>query len=367
MGNELKLSLENFQSISQGELIFHTGTNVIVGQSNSGKTATFRALKACLSNPSGSQRFIKKGTKGSSVMLEYNGNQIIWKRTPKESSYIINGESYIKTGNSSAFKLLEDTGFVIDSNDTIMNIEEELQLPFPFGISKNDLFKLFENVFCVSDSAIILKAAKGVEDTTKLKITTLENEIIKNENKLKELSEFKDIVSIEKLQKMKKYLEGKNNRVLSLKDGLPIIKKAIKIQGLTIDKKEFQNLLPLYSENKNLKKTISQLKQLHNVNKSLKDIPKPVEIPLSSYKELRELNKTLKVLECINNLEAPVKDFENKIEKYKELNSYLKDIQTIKEKIGEKKKLLEENKLKIAQVEKALKSYKVCPLCHKPL
>ena len=62
MGNELKLSLENFQSISEGELIFHTGTNVIIGQSNSGKTATFRALKACLSNPIGSQRFIKKGT-----------------------------------------------------------------------------------------------------------------------------------------------------------------------------------------------------------------------------------------------------------------------------------------------------------------
>ena len=48
MGNELKLSFENFQSISQGELVFHTGTNVIIGQSNSGKTATFRGLKACL-------------------------------------------------------------------------------------------------------------------------------------------------------------------------------------------------------------------------------------------------------------------------------------------------------------------------------
>ena len=77
MGNELKLSLENFQSISHGELVFHTGTTVIIGQSNSGKSATFRALKACLLNPSGSQRFIKKGAKSSSVALEYNGNQIL--------------------------------------------------------------------------------------------------------------------------------------------------------------------------------------------------------------------------------------------------------------------------------------------------
>ena len=170
MGNELKLSLENFQSISKGELIFHTGTTVIIGQSNSGKSATFRALKACLMNPTGSQRFIKKGTKSSSVALEYNGNQIIWKRTPKESSYIINGEEYLKTGKSNAFKIIEDTGFAVDSNDTIMNIEEELQLPFPFGMSKADLFKLYENVFCISDSAIILKSARASEDKVKADI-----------------------------------------------------------------------------------------------------------------------------------------------------------------------------------------------------
>ena len=97
MSNELKLSLENFQSITHGELIFHTGTTVIVGQSNSGKTATFRGLKACLSNPSGSQRFIKNGTKQAVVTLEYNGNQISWRRTPKESTYQINGETYYIT------------------------------------------------------------------------------------------------------------------------------------------------------------------------------------------------------------------------------------------------------------------------------
>ena len=152
MSNELKLSIENFQSISKGELIFHKGTTVIIGQSNSGKTATFRALKACLSNPSGSQRFIKNGAKSASVLLEYDGNQIIWKKTPKESSYIINGETFLKTGSSNAFKIMEDTGFVRDDNDTIMNIEEELQLPFPFGISKAELFKLFENVFCTEVS-----------------------------------------------------------------------------------------------------------------------------------------------------------------------------------------------------------------------
>lgn len=367
MGNELKLSLENFQSISKGELIFHTGTNVIIGQSNSGKTATFRALKACLSNPSGSQRFIKKGTNHSSVMLEYNGNQIIWKRTPKENSYIINGETFIKTGNSNVFKLLDDSGFVTDYNDNIMNIEEELQLPFPFGISKGDLFKLFENVFCVSDSAVILKAAKGIEDKTKVEITTLENDIVKNENKVKELLEFKNEVDLSKLKDMKATLEARNSRILSLRDGLPIIKKALKVQDMVLCERTFGNLLPLYQENKLLKKTIIQLKKLHGVSKALKEITQPKEIILSQYYDLRKLSNTVRVLNEIEGLSVPIKDFKSRVEAYSDLKNYLNDIKSIKRNIKLKKEELEEVESKVKDIEAKLGEFKVCPLCHKPL
>lgn len=367
MGNELKLSLENFQSISKGELIFHTGTNVIIGQSNSGKSATFRALKTCLSNPSGSQRFIKKGTNHSSVMLEYNGNQIIWKRTPKESSYIVNGETYLKTGKSNAFKIVEGTGFAVDSNDTIMNIEEELQLPFPFGMSDSDLFKLYENVFCISDSAIILKSAKGVEDKTKVEIATIENDIVKNENKLKELLEFKNTVDLDKLKSMKSKLEVKNNRILKLKDGLPIIKKALKVQGIKLEEKTFKDLLPEYKDNRNLKKTINQLKRLHCVTKSLSKITQPKEVSLVEYQNLRQLSDTIRVLNNLEGLSVPIKEFKSQIEAYNNLKNYLNDIKSIKRNIKLKKEELEKVENKVKDIEAKLSEFKVCPLCHKPL
>ena len=367
MGNELKLSLENFQSISKGELIFHTGTNVIIGQSNSGKSATFRALKACLSNSSGSQRFIKKGTSQSSVMLEYNGNQIIWKRTPKESSYIVNGETYLKTGKSNAFKIVEDTGFALDSNDTIMNIEEELQLPFPFGMSDSDLFKLYENVFCISDSAIILKAAKGVEDKTKVEITTIENDIIKNENKLKELLEFKNTIDLGKLKNMKSELADKNNRILDLKDGLPIIKKALKVQNIKLEEKTFEDLLPEYKDSRSLKKTVNQLKRLHHVAKDLKEIVQPKGISLVEYQNLRQLSDTIRVLNNLEGLSVPTKDFKSQIEAYSDLKNYLNDIKSIKRNIKLKKEQLEKVESKVKGIEAKLGEFKVCPLCHKPL
>lgn len=398
MGNELKLSLENFQSISHGELVFHTGTTVIIGQSNSGKSATFRALKVCLLNPSGSQRFIKKGTKSSSVALEYNGNQIIWKRTPTESSYIINGENFLKTGRSNAFKIIEDTGFVIDTNDVLMNLEEELQLPFPFGMSNTDLFKLYENVFCISDSAVILKAAKGVEDETKFEISTLENDIIKNNNKLKELQDFKENVDLNKLVYYKRFLESKRDRIIVLKDGLPLIKKALKVENFKVEEKDFEDLLAIFLAKVGLRKELIKLKKLHSLNKALKEVKKPEVLDLtfyyeklklrktcevlkginklkvkeasfnnllSTYESLTELNKTLKIIEKLK--EAPVKEFESKLEKCKELKNFSSFLVSLKSTIKKKKEKLKEIEEFIKNIEGALKEFKVCPLCHQPI
>ena len=367
MGNELKLSLENFQSISKGELVFHTGTNVIIGQSNSGKTATFRALKACLSNPIGSQRFIKKGTKSSSVALEYNGNQIIWKRTPKESSYIINGEEFIKTGKSSAFKIMEDTGFVIDDNDTIMNIEEELQLPFPFGISKSELFKLYENVFCVSDSAIILKAAKEKEEQTKDTISSMENEIIKNENKLTEIENFKKEVNLDFLKEKKNYLKGNSDRISFLQDGLDIIHKAIGIQNFSVKESSFENKLQEYTAQKRLKGELKKLKELHSLGKTLKELKAPTAKDLTEYNELKGLSNTCSTLKKLKGVEAPIINFENKVQEYKDLTSYSLSLKELKNQIKAKKEALKEIEGIIQVKESKLKEFKVCPLCHKPL
>ena len=367
MSNELKLSLENFQSISHGELIFHTGTNVIIGQSNSGKTATFRALKACLSNPVGSQRFIKKGTNKSSVALEYNGNQIIWKRTPKESSYTINGEDFIKTGKSSAFKIIEDTGFVVDDNDIIMNIEEELQLPFPFGISKSELFKLYENVFCVSDSAIILKAAKEKEECTKNQIFSLENEITKNNNKLSEIANFKNEVNVKLLKEKRDHFKESSERIDFLQDGLSTIHKAVRIHNFKIPESSFENKLSDFEELNLLRNNLIKLKKLHTLVKELKEVQIPQKVDLTSYDDLKKFKKDCKKLKELRDFKISEITFTNKLKNYEELQRYSETLENLKKQIKNKKTSLESVNETIKQKEEKLKEFKVCPLCHKPL
>ena len=371
--NELKLSLRNFQSISEGELIFKTGLNFIIGQSNSGKSATFRALKACLLNPKGSQRFIKKGNNKSIVTLFYNGNEIEWDRTNKESSYIINGEQYIKTGTSDTFKILmNDTGFVKDEKEgALMNIEEELQLPFPFGVSKADLFKLFENVFCVSDSAVILKAAKEQEDNIKDNIEALELDKIKVQNKLSHLQDFKSFLEIDKLESYKDFLINVESRIINLKEGLSTIKLAVKLNNtkLEVGEREFNDLFSPYLEALELKKVLIQTRKIHKLSKDLQelDLNRKFEDKLEYYRNLKSLNRTLQKLKKLNKLKVNELSFSSKLEEFNELRSLYLYVQDLQRKIKDLQIDKKREEERIESIEAKLKEFKVCPLCHHSL
>ena len=401
--NTLKLSLSNFQAISEGTLEFRTGLNFIIGQSNSGKTATFRAVKDCLLNPSKSARHIKNGSGKATVTLEYNGNIITWTRTPNSSVYDINGQEYIKVGRSNAFKLLEnETGFVLGSSGAIMNIEEELQAPFPFGMSKQDLFKLYEDVFCISDSAVILKAAKGQEEQVKFEIGNLENEILKNNKKIEELEKFKKEVDLNLLKTYKNSLVTSSQRLMSLKDGLPSIKIAAKLEGVKIEEADeiFINVLPQYSEKAELKKLAGKLGRLHKLGTSLNtnftppsnliekrrdliNLQKEVRIlselskiafndfeavsQLPKYMELQEISKTAELLKNIKDIKLPSFSASADYQRYRELKQLSKEVKEIQDSLKVKEELLTKVKNTVEQTSERLKEFKVCPLCQRPL
>jgi len=403
--NKFKLYLDNFQSISSGELEFTTGQNFIIGQSNSGKTATFRAIKACLLNPKGSQRFIKKGHKSSNVTIEYNGNTISWKRTPKESSYTINGEDYIKTGSSNAFKILDgNTGFATGlGNSSIMNIEGEFDVPFPFDLSSTDLFKLFENIFCISDSAVILKSAKEHEDKTKKEIEVIEADILKNDRKLKALEEFKNEVDIERLINYKEFLTSNCGKLELLKKDLPFIKK-VKVlddSNIAISLYEIKGgLTDSYANLINLKALSVRIGELHKIGKELpksftlnpnivniyndlKLLRKLFSIPVDFciYENLEDKTERLKELKVLQSLAERLKKLHNmkittkinedelkgKLARYNDLISLKGYFKTLSIRIREQKESLKKVEDAIERYKKELVKFDVCPLCHQPL
>lgn len=230
------IKLNNFQSIGEAELTFEPGVNLIVGQSNSGKTAILRSIAATLNNPTRGKYFIKKGAKFSLIEVKFDGNEIKWKRTPADSSYEINGEVYKKTGRTDLFEILPENGFVRDDSDNIMNIEGEWDLPFPFDRTPSELFKLFENIFCISDSAVILKSFKDDEAVAVKNKLIDEDRLARVNNKIEALEELGKEIGIDKVNRKLEIFDKNCNKYKELSEDIKKILKSEKYASFELDK-----------------------------------------------------------------------------------------------------------------------------------
>lgn len=366
--SSIKLNLENFQSIKEAELLFDKGITVLVGQSNSGKSAILRAVKALLTNPKGAQRFIKKGTEEATVTLSYLGNEVTWKKSKDSGSYKINGEDFIKVGGKDVFSMLNNSGFARDYDNNLLNIEGELDLPFPFDRSSSELFKLFENIFCVSDSALILKSVKGLQDEITKKQNLVKDEIESNKRKLEAIKELKEEVSIERLAKGKEELQElkvKTEELLELVHIMNFLKSlssiklgevATNIESVNLDK-YFE-----YIEDKLL---IKNLKDLSDFSKGLKVEDFTIKGNLKEIEELVDLKKYATVISKLEELNIEDKEIclNLDLNKYIDLTSCLEELKSIKHTVlSLRNKEVELNKV-LQEVEKELEAYTVCPLC----
>lgn len=373
MSNNFSITLDNFQSISSAELIFEQGINIIVGQSNSGKSAILRAIKAVLLNPNGSARYIKKHTDKATVTVDYNANYIEWDRKKKESSYIVNGESFGKTGNSNAFKITNDnTGFTLDSSGNLMNIESELELPFPFDRSSSELFKLFENVFCVSDSATILKAFKEEEDNTQKQLNEVNNSIKITNEKIDALRALKDEVNLERLRTYKTKLISLNDQQTTLREDLKQLSLSQSIINRIKLNKDYSDIILQdkgVSDYKNVLLDYNKAKQTMKLLRLVKTLTLKVNFNndlLNTYSNIKDDYTELKNVSKVVSLLDDKKEINIDLELYSEYNKLYKDYVEVKESMQHIKSLKdkqEELKNTISECDSKLKEYKVCPLC----
>lgn len=299
----LVLRIENFQSISDIELTFNEGDiSLITGESNSGKSASIRALKALLLNTAGAQRYIKHGEEFARVTLSYKGNNIVWKRTKKEAEYTINGKKYSKLGSSNLFKILDgDIGFSIDDKNDILNIEGEWQVLFPFDKSNTELFKLYENVFSVTNSNEIFQSFKATEDGLNSSLQDALTKIAKNDSKLKSIEDFQQEVDVDVLVQRKEILVGLLNKYSKLFADSSIVDSSINFLVLLPKDKKIK-----YLNSENLNRYTKLIRDYTSVNTAAKYIGcfkgtgKSESACLTNVSRLLKLDRDIKQLDKID-------------------------------------------------------------------
>lgn len=104
------LTLTNFQQWKTGKITFKDGLNVIVGNTESGKSTLFRAINSIL-NGKMPEDYIRKGTKGCEVKIKFSDNTIFKRsRSKKDNIADANGIIFERVGKEIPFEYFNKLG-----------------------------------------------------------------------------------------------------------------------------------------------------------------------------------------------------------------------------------------------------------------
>lgn len=342
------IKLINFQSHKNTTLEFDNGVNVIIGSSDSGKTAIIRGLRWIIDNRPGGDSFRSWWGGDTSVIIETTNHIIERKRTKKGNHYILDGVEFTAFGT---------------------NIPKEVQKAL--NMDEVNLQQQFDRHYLISDTAggvsshfnelaNLTKIDQGIQKTSKT-IKTLTKEyqyksetITEKKEKLKEYSNLKEIEkavsSLEaKVEKVCVY-EKKEDNLVDLIEDIEDVTEDINTnkipEGL---ENELTKILELYG-NKNKKEiNLIELKQL---SLQIYNIKQDQIQYTGITKAENEVNKYMESYQILNKHKAQLTELTN-------LCDSIADIQIGSERL-------------VDEIDKISKVYKknfpkICPLCNTKL
>lgn len=253
-----KLILENFQSHKYSELVFNEGMNVIVGPSDSGKSAIIRALKWVLYNEPSGDYFIRENETQCSVTIHTNDGFILKRyRTRSKNGYSLiypSGEELVfeGIGNSVPNEIIETIGIQkiqLDSGESAsINIGEQLEGPF----------LLSEKTSTRANAIGRLVGVNILDDAIKEAVRDIKNINAKKRNLEESLENINNEID------SYKYLDDLSNTYNELRNRLNILddknKKLEKLLTLR------SNLNSILSDKKNIELILNKLDDLNKIN-----------------------------------------------------------------------------------------------------
>lgn len=245
MKNITKLILKNFQQWKDGDIEFTKGLNVLMGDTECGKSTIFRAISSILTGKM-PEDYIRKGTKGCEVELYFDDNSVFKRsRSKKDNIAIANNNKYERVGKDIPFDYFKALG-----NTSITFGDKKLSLC---------LYSQFEPHFFITlsdyDKSKLIGTICGIDIVDKL-VDSINKDIRQSNSNIKFLKE--QLESDEEVLQIKKAeLDKQKDLVNSLEN----IKNK-----LSDDIKTLENLSNLSSKSVFIKNNISLYEQQLKLN-----------------------------------------------------------------------------------------------------
>ena len=194
-----KVIIENFQSHKKTEVEFVAGTNVIIGESDTGKSAIFRAINWVVTNRPLGEAFRSEWGGDTRVALYTSEGHVVERiRTPSRNEYIIDGQVLKAFGTDPP----DEVGEILQID--AFNIQEQFETPFLLSNTPGEVARMLNKAASIDD---IDKAISGLKSS----LNRINTDITYNEKQLKtftaEMEEYVNLPEIETRVKRVEELE----------------------------------------------------------------------------------------------------------------------------------------------------------------
>lgn len=346
-----KIEICCFQSHKRSVLKLTPGVNVIVGPSDSGKSAIFRALNWCINNKPQGEAFRSYWGGKTSCSIEFSDGSFVQREKDKEHVYTTIDED----DNEETFKAFktdvpEEVKKILNIDD--VNCQMQHDRPYLLSNSSGDVAKVINKIANLSDIDETISNVRKRTLQVSREVQTLTQLQAEYEE---QLLAYKDLV---KREKAVKAYEDLNEAVKSVSKDIT----------------EVENSIVLVEKYK---------RQLEEIESFLK-CEKRVSMLMKKYETLKECEKDIKVLysliQTIENAKVEISSYSGLIEIEKKANEIIKKekrLETINSQLTQLERLIiqidtcrnsaENNEHKVTESEKELKKLTKgkCLLCGK--
>lgn len=371
-----ELHLVNFQSHKDTHILLDPGLNVLVGESDQGKTAVIRALRWLFYNEPRGTGFIRAGETYCEVSVIYDdGTKVsrIRDESKRINRYIVSrpGEEEVVTEKFKNEIPLEVQNILgvfplwIDRDDGLeVNLARQLEAPFLISASGANRARIIGRIanLHVIDAAQ-REVLKDIRNTNKSK-TDLENEVIRMEEKLKQYDDLQEkqrrieqlqekLIQIEKTQKFYENLlimQAKSTQVRKLlADNESTIKRLNQLEEANIKYSQVQKMAEKLNLMQSLDNELRVKKKELNLYQQRIVRLKGIEQSVRLVRKLQEMNHTYQHLLQLNQKQTNLSLRLERTDKIIKDTSYLEKA----EKIIEKLQVMRETGYQLQQIRKA--------------
>ena len=337
------LHITNFQSHKDTQLEFDPGVNIILGASDSGKTAIIRALRWLAFNRPQGDAFRSHWGGVCSVEAVFD-DHIISRKKDKVDEYILDGESY------KAFRtdIPEEIIKALDIND--INLQMQLDSPFLLNDSPGTVAQHFNKVARLDKIDTGLQKVQSEIRSLTSEIKFKEKDIEKREEELLKFSHLEkmeiDIEAMQALYDMFLNITKTHSKLNSLISNITGKQEEIEEQSYLLPLESLVDDILQLQETKKQKETIAT--NLHNLALDVSQI----DAELEHYQEIISMeNQVVLILSWYNIIEEKEKE-------RTKLQKVLTNISITQDEI-------EDNQIFIKEKEVVFKKEMpdVCPLC----